>query len=88
MQFDSTDNGFVGQVGLDDHATRVLTATGATRDLLEEVERALPRAEVGHLEGVVGIDHTHERHLGKVQALGDHLRAEQHRAFGCIELLK
>ena len=88
VRLDRTDDRLVGQVGLDDDAARVLTATGATGDLFEQVERALARSEIGHLEGVVGVDHAHERHLGEVQALGDHLRAEQHRALSGVELLK
>ncbi len=44
MRPDRADDRFVGQVGLDDDAARVLTATGATGDLFEQVERALASA--------------------------------------------
>jgi hypothetical protein len=35
------------------------------------------RAEVGHAEADVGVDHPDQRHAREVVALGDHLRAHQ-----------
>ena len=85
---DGANDRILGQVGLDDHLTGSIAATGTTRHLFQQVVGALPCAKVGQLEGEVGINHAHERDLGKVEALGDHLGAQQHGAIGRIELLE
>ena len=88
MAGDGPNHGVIRLVGLDDDAPRVLAAARAAGHLLEQVVGALPRPKVGHLEGVVGVHHAHERDLGKVQSLGDHLRAQQHGALRGVELLE
>ena len=88
MLSDGANDRILGQVGLDDHLTGTIAATGTARRLFQQVVGALPCAEVRQLEGKVGIDHAHKRDLGKVKALGDHLRAQQHRTIGGIELLE
>ena len=49
----------------------------AARDLRQEVERSLPRAEVGQRQRGVGHHHAHQRHAGEVVALRHHLRADE-----------
>ena len=88
MLSDGANDRVLGQVGLDDDLAGAITTTGTAGDLLQQIVGALPCAEVRQLEGEVGIDHAHERDLGKVEALCDHLGAQQHRAIGGIELLK
>ena len=56
--------------------------------MLQQIVGALPCSKIGQLERKVGIDHAHERDLGKIEALGDHLGTQQHRAIGGIELLE
>ena len=85
---DGANNRVLGQIGLDDDLARAITATGTAGDLLQQIVGALPCAEVRQLEGEVGIDHAHERDLGKVETLCDHLGAQQHGAIGRIELLE
>ena len=62
---------------LNQHATALRPAAGPARDLAEELEAALRRTKVGKIDADVGVDHTDQRHIWKVQSLGDHLRAEQ-----------
>ena len=85
---DGANDRVIGQVGLDDHLAGAIAATGTARHLFQQVVGALPCAKVGQLEGEVGIDNAHERDLGKVEALCDHLGAQQHGAIGRIELLE
>ena len=87
MLSDGANDRVLGQVGLDDNLTGAISASGTARDLLQQIVGALPRSKIGQLEGKVGIDHAHKRDLGKVEALGDHLGTQQHRAIGGIELL-
>ena len=88
MLSDGANDRILGQVGLDDDLAGTIAATGTARDLLQQIVGALPCSKIGHLEGKVGIDHAHERDFGKVEALGDHLGTQQHRAIGGIELLE
>ena len=88
MLSDGANDRVLGQVGLDDDLAGAITTTGTAGDLLQQIVGALPCAEVRQLEGEVGIDHAHKGNLGKVEALGDHLGAQQHRAIGGIELFK
>ena len=69
----------VGLVGLHEHAPGQLSAAGAARHLLDQVERALVRTEIGQLQLRVGVDDAHQGDVIEVKALRDHLRAEQHR---------
>ncbi len=57
----------------------LLAAAGAADDLREQAERALRRAVVVDIERDVGAEDADERDVFKIQALGDHLRAEQDR---------
>ena len=74
----------VGLEGLDEHATRRITAAAAG-ELGDELERPLLGAKVGHAEAGVGVDDRGQLDPGEVVALGDHLRPEQHGAVGLPE---
>ena len=87
MLGDGADDRVLGQIGLDDDLAGTITATSTASYLLEQVVGTLPRAKIGQLEGKVCIDHAHERDFGKIEALGNHLSTQQHRAIGRIELL-
>ncbi len=41
------------------------------------MERALGGAEIGHVQGHVGVDDADEGDVGKVQTFRDHLRADE-----------
>ena len=55
---------------------------GAAGDLGDELEGSLVGAEVGQMEGLVGREDPDQRDAREIEALGDHLRADEH-----IELL-
>ncbi len=71
------DGGGVGGGGLDDDFSGEVSTTGAAGDLGEELEGALTSAEVGGVEGEVGIEDADECDVGEVEAFGDHLGAEE-----------
>ncbi len=72
--------------GLDHHAPGPLAAPGATRDLRQQLERPLGRAEVGQPQRLVRRQHADERDPREVVPLGDHLRADEHVDLSTIEL--
>ena len=61
---------------------------GTACNLLEQLIRALGGTEVRQVHRGVRIDDADERNLRVVETLGDHLRAEQHRAIEGLELSK
>ena len=65
--------------GLDHGAAAIRAAAGAADDLRDEGERGLRRAEVVDVEAHIRVQHADERDGRKIEALGDHLRAEQDR---------
>ena len=60
----------------DDLATSLATAC-ATCNLGQYLEGALGGAKVGQMKRCIGVDHSHQCNVGEIQALGDHLRAQQ-----------
>ena len=72
---------------LHDHEPRRIAAAAAG-ELGDELERPLLGPEVGDREAGVGIDDRREVDAGKVVALRDHLRADQHRAVHAAEALE
>ena len=65
-------------IGLDEHAARSLPPA-PSRELGHQLECPLFGPEVGHGHAGVRIDDGGERDAFEVVALGDHLRAEEHR---------
>src|SRR5207237_1322941 len=52
-------------------------APGPARHLRHQLERPLPGPEIGQVQPGVRVHHADDRHVRKVQSLGDHLGAEQ-----------
>lgn len=75
------DGRTVGGVGLDEDFTFDFAASGASGDLGEELEGAFGGAEVGEVEGEVGIENADEGDVGEVEAFGDHLGADEEVDF-------
>ena len=69
------DGGAVGDEGLDEDFAFHFAAARASGDLGEEGEGALASAEVGGVEGEVGIEDADEGDVGEVEAFGNHLGA-------------
>ena len=52
-------------------------AAGAPGHLRQQLERAFAGAKVRHVQRQIGVNDADERDVGKMQALGDHLRADK-----------
>jgi hypothetical protein len=65
----------VGQ-GLNEYSSGPVAASGAARDLRQQLKGAFRRAKVGHIERAVGGNDTHQRDVGKIESFGHHLRAD------------
>ena len=71
------DRARLGREGLHHDLAGAVAPAGPPRDLDEELEGALVGPEIGHVHGKVGVDQAHEGHIGKIEALGDHLGADE-----------
>ena len=71
------DGSVVGIVSLNEHAPGYVTAACSPRDLNEQLECALGRAEVREGERSVGVDDAHERHVRQIVTLRHHLRSDE-----------
>ena len=67
----------VGVERLDYHLARSFAPSGAAGYLCKELEGALGRAEIGEGKACVGSDHANQCDIGKIMALGEHLRPHQ-----------
>jgi hypothetical protein len=67
---------------------RHVAAPGAPGHLGEELKGALGGAKIGHPEADIGGDHAHQRHVGNVVALGDHLRAHEDVVIALAEFVE
>ena len=54
-----------------------VAAPGAPGDLREQLEGALARAEIRLVQREVGVNDADQRDVRKMQALGNHLRADE-----------
>ena len=52
-------------------------STRSARHLRDQRERSLGRSKIRQVQSRVGVDDSHQRHVWKVQALGDHLSPQQ-----------
>ena len=74
MLVQEVDYRMVGACGLHYHpAGHVVASSGASGYLLEHVECAFGRAEVGKVDEGVGVEHSYEAHSGEVEPLCHHL---------------
>ena len=71
------DGGGVRGESLDEDFAFHFAPAGAASDLGEELEGALTGAEVGNVEGEVGVEDAGEGDVGEIEAFGDHLGAEE-----------
>ena len=68
-----------GVVGLYEHLAGSVGAPAcASRHLFEHIEGAFGRAEVGEVDYCVGVQDHDRRHVAEIEALGDHLCADEH----------
>lgn len=75
---DSADDGVVPRnAGLDKYPAALHAAPRATGHLTQQLEASLGSPKVGKVYSDIGVDHANQRHVGEVEAFGDHLRAQQ-----------
>src|SRR5271166_5437825 len=79
------DGVVVGEKCLQHNLARRVTATSASCDLGEQLERALGGAEVGKAERGVGADDADQRYVCYVVTFGNHLCADQQVDFARVE---
>src|SRR5262249_30640563 len=82
--FDRVLNGVVLRIeSLDEHAAGKIAAAGPACDLREELEGALGRAKVRHVQRTIGADDTDHCDAMEVVTFGEHLRADQNVERTC-----
>ena len=67
----------IGKQGLQHNLARSLAASRASRHLRQQLKGPLGGPEVRETQGAVGAHHAHQRDIGNVVSLGNHLRAHQ-----------
>ncbi len=65
------------RVSLYENLTRCLAAASASSDLCEKLESAFAGAEIGQMQGEIGVDDSDQCHVRKMQAFRDHLCADE-----------
>lgn len=71
------ERGVLRSRGLDQDFARLVTTSGPTGDLRQQLERTLSGAEVRQVESDIGVDYADQRDAWKIESLGDHLGAEE-----------
>src|SRR5262249_20228235 len=66
------------QSRLDKYPPGFLRAPRPSRHLAQKLKASFRRPKIREIDADIGVDHPDERHVRKIQALGDQLRAEQH----------
>src|SRR5882757_329602 len=66
------------RVSLHENLTRCLAAASAPGHLCEKLESAFAGAEIGQMQGEIGVDDSDQRHVGEMQAFRDHLCADEY----------
>src|SRR5664280_2774974 len=79
------DGVVVGKKCLQHDFAGSVASPGASRNLGEQLEGALGGTEVRKTERGIGADDPHQRDVGDVVALGDHLRAHQQIDFARVQ---
>src|SRR5262249_10148948 len=72
-------------VGLNENFPGCLPASGTTGHLGEELKGAFAGAEIRQMKSEIGVDNSHESHVRKMQALGDHLCPDKNIDFGAAK---
>src|SRR6266568_1742306 len=65
------------RVSLHKNFARRFAAAGAPGDLREKLERSFACSEIGQMQCKIGVNNPDQRHIWKMQTLGDHLRADE-----------
>ena len=65
------------RVSLDENFAGCLAAASASGHLCEKLESAFAGAEIGQMQGEIGVDDTDKRYVREMQTFGDHLCADE-----------
>src|SRR5207245_9390320 len=65
------------RVSLHENLTRCLAATSASGHLCEKLESAFAGAEIGQMQGQIGVDDPDKRYVREMQTFSDHLCADE-----------
>ena len=68
-------------VGLDYDPAWFFSPTGPAADLAEQLKGSFPGPEIRHAQAAVSPDNSHQSHVGKMMALGNHLGADEDICF-------
>src|SRR5881396_16834 len=61
------------RVSLHENLTKCLAAASASGHLCEKLESAFAGAEIGEMQGEIGVDDSDQRHVREMQTFSDHL---------------
>ena len=73
-------------VGLDQHTPRVVTTSGATRYLHEQLRHAFAGAKIDTKQTTVRVEDSNQCHVRKMVALGEHLGADEDIDPSCLHI--
>jgi hypothetical protein len=73
-------------VGLHENFARRFAATRATGDLREKLKCALAGAEIGQMQGEIGVDDPYKCYVREMQAFRDHLCADENIDLACAKI--
>ena len=73
---DRAQHGVIGIGRLNHCPSLAVRPPCPARDLVQDLKRLLRAAQIAPLQSHIRIDHPHQCQLGKIVALGDHLRAD------------
>src|SRR5688572_6252482 len=62
---------------LNQHPAALWSTARAPGDLRQKLKCPFRRTKIRNVQSHVGVYHTHEGHIGKIEAFGDHLRAHK-----------
>ena len=65
------------KISLQNNFSRRIASPRAPRDLRQQLKGSFRGAKIRDVQIEIGCDRSDERHLGEVQALGNHLRADE-----------
>jgi hypothetical protein len=61
---------------LDENFSSHVASTGATGDLGQQLKGPFSGPEIGHMQANIRVDDAYQRDVWKIEALGNHLRAD------------
>jgi hypothetical protein len=67
----------LGAERLDQHPAASVASAGAAGNLRHQLKGPFGGPEIREVQRRIRVDHADQRHVGKIESFGDHLRAEQ-----------